>query len=681
MCKSNLTKQYIEKHRLIVPDDAGETLTGNLYCAQRKAKGCSPIDNRILCICQEGEYWNYKAQSCQKIDACSYVYCSENEECYLDRQTKKPKCRCKFNYYPDESTGQCEPDYCRGEKINKLYCKPTQDCLNDLVNGRPVCDCKFGFTRQGADCSAWSTNNLPKSPFVKQYYGCDHTYELSKDKQMYVCRCFEGWKLQDDQRTCKPEFDITKCPECSIKQVCVRAGSNQTTCICKVGHQGRDRVKCEKDFCNEPSMKRLVKKSCASSEECSLFTARTVNPIFHCACKPGFSSAHKQNGVCELKNVCNMIEQVKCAEIGGYCVPRMLSGTLTPVCECSIGFDKDASGKCVPLDQLVDCKKFNAFKAYVDVRGDRAVCSCLPGYVYDPVKKNCVLSPKDTVHVSVVVFLKHLTDEPVDRDEIPDSSYSNRPNQANKFKIFDCNHPNLKLPNKEHCYSLTNAAYQPLVELNRELMMKNVEYQLYHKVRALFYYIQGDEDLSISMISFDNITEIDENEYGYNTKYRVNIALVSGMIGGDVLQENLDKMCQEREQEEEEKSIKSTEFKGFCFLDKQLLPISRTLKVVGSLNLCNLKTMQCPAYSSCRHELKGRENEYSCVCNKGFKSLHQIKEFNLKIEVCEDVDECTEPGAQHDCGPNTNCDNLIGSYRCECKTGYKRVNKTDCESK
>lgn len=183
------------------------------------------------------------------------------------------------------------------------------------------------------------------------------------------------------------------------------------------------------------------------------------------------------------------------------------------------------------------------------------------------------------------------------------------------------------------------------------------------------------------MISHQNLTEIDESEYGFNTKYQVNIALVGGMIKDDVLQDNLDKMCQEREPVQEEKSIKSNEFKGFCFLDKQLLPISRKLKVIGSLNLCNLKTMQCPAYSSCRHELKGQSNQYSCVCNKGFKSLHRIEEFNLNVEVCEDVDECSEAGAQNECGPNTTCDNLIGSYRCLCKDEYKRVNATDCERK
>lgn len=489
MCKSNLTKQYIEKHQLIVPENAAD-LTGNLYCAQRKAKGCSPIDNRILCLCEEGEYWNTKMQVCQKIDACSYVYCSENEECYLDKKTKKPKCRCKFNYYRNESTARCEADYCRSEKLNRANCSPTQDCINDMVNGRAVCDCKFGFTRQGTECSAWFTNNLPKSPFMNQYYQCEHTYELSNDKQLYLCKCFDGYKLQEDQRTCKPDFDTAKCPKCSVREICVLTSSktNATGCVCKVGHQGADQEKCEPDFCNDPSKKRLVRRSCISAEACSLQNVRTVKPIFHCACSPQLTTHNKENGICEIKHVCNDIAQKKCAETGGYCVPRTLSGELTAVCECSIGFDKDENGRCVPLDQLVDCKKFNAFTKYIDVQGDRAVCSCLPGYAYDPLKKKCVLSPKDTVHVSVVVFLKHLTDER-DKEEIPGSAYSNRLNQANKFKIFDCNPPNSRLLSKSHCFSLINSAYQPLVQLNRTLMMKNVEYQLYQKIRALFFYI------------------------------------------------------------------------------------------------------------------------------------------------------------------------------------------------
>ena len=95
-----------------------------------------------------------------------------------------------------------------------------------------------------------------------------------------------------------------------------------------------------------------------------------------------------------------------------------------------------------------------------------------------------------------------------------------------------------------------------------------------------------------------------------------------------------------------------------------MLPISKELSVFGQLDLCDLSTkkIQCPAYSSCKREIKtdfnqDNKNRYTCVCDKGFKSLHKIEEYNLDIEICEDVDECKEEkdGKKNECGDNTEC--------------------------
>ena len=691
-----MNKHYIDENQLIVPEETEETkgkiLNGYAYCGFRKAKGCSPIDNRIMCICENGQFWNHKTQLCEKINSCSFAYCPENEDCIEDGTIKKPHCRCKIDYYRNETTKLCEIDYCRAAfKDGKPRCGDSQNCLNDLMNEEAYCECKFGFfgklDKQTTECSPSFTNEQSKTPFIKQFYDCDHTYELSASKKEYQCKCLDGWKLENDKRTCKAEFDLKKCPPCSsIKQVCVRPDAklpNTTKCICKLGHDGANKEKCEPNFCNDETKSKLIKASCVATGACELQNVRRTEPVFQCGCKPELSIANKQSGLCELKNVCNKIEQEKCAETNGYCVPKLLKGLLTPECECSLGFGKkgkDANGKCVPLDELVDCKKhFNAFAKYIDLRKNRAVCGCLPGYQFDALKRKCLLSTKDTIQVSVTVFLKHLIDEQ-NKEEIPESMYIERPIQLNKIKIFDC--INARLLIKGDCFSILNPAYQQLTQFDKRLMMKNIEYQLYQKVRSLFFYIQGDDKLSISMISFKNVTEINEAENGFNTKYLVNIALVSSKIKGENLQENLDKLCQD--ESKNENIIKSKEFKDFCFLDQRVLPLSKKLHVVGSLNLCNTKTMQCPAYSNCKHENINELNYYSCVCNKGFKSLHKIDEFNLNIEVCEDVDEClVEEGAskRNDCGPNTICDNLIGSYRCLCKENFKRLNETDCESK
>lgn len=137
MCRSALTKSYINKHQLLVPSPDqlnGRTLNGEVYCEFRKSKGCLPIDNRIKCLCDHNMIWNYKTQLCVEIDPCASVYCPETEECYLNSDTKQPTCRCKKNFYRNLDTNKCELDYCRTEKEKMRCIDKTQYCVNDLIN-------------------------------------------------------------------------------------------------------------------------------------------------------------------------------------------------------------------------------------------------------------------------------------------------------------------------------------------------------------------------------------------------------------------------------------------------------------------------------------------------------------------------------------------------------------------
>lgn len=52
------------------------------------------------------------------------------------------------------------------------------------------------------------------------------------------------------------------------------------------------------------------------------------------------------------------------------------------------------------------------------------------------------------------------------------------------------------------------------------------------------------------------------------------------------------------------------------------------------------------------------ENNYVCLCAKGYKGKH-----------CEiDIDECSQ--GSHTCDVNAYCNNTVGSYRCTCKPHY-----------
>nr|XP_023677571.1 adhesion G protein-coupled receptor E1-like [Paramormyrops kingsleyae] len=66
---------------------------------------------------------------------------------------------------------------------------------------------------------------------------------------------------------------------------------------------------------------------------------------------------------------------------------------------------------------------------------------------------------------------------------------------------------------------------------------------------------------------------------------------------------------------------------------------------------------------------------YYCQCDTGFKSTSET--FTAITGQCEDINECDkEPDI---CGQNYDCFNTIGSYYCKCKPGFSSSNHTSCE--
>ena len=50
-----------------------------------------------------------------------------------------------------------------------------------------------------------------------------------------------------------------------------------------------------------------------------------------------------------------------------------------------------------------------------------------------------------------------------------------------------------------------------------------------------------------------------------------------------------------------------------------------------------------------------------------YKNWQQTQDTNKFLVISTDFDECQIPNA---CGVNYVCNNTIGSYRCECSTGF-----------
>nr|XP_042702293.1 adhesion G protein-coupled receptor E5-like [Chrysemys picta bellii] len=73
--------------------------------------------------------------------------------------------------------------------------------------------------------------------------------------------------------------------------------------------------------------------------------------------------------------------------------------------------------------------------------------------------------------------------------------------------------------------------------------------------------------------------------------------------------------------------------------------------------------MLCPANAKC-------VNNTHCTCLDGYQSHGNRFFFTDPTEICDDINECLGP-SKPDCGPNTHCANVAGSYYCFCSDGYE----------
>ncbi|XP_068744305.1 uromodulin-like [Montipora capricornis] len=69
---------------------------------------------------------------------------------------------------------------------------------------------------------------------------------------------------------------------------------------------------------------------------------------------------------------------------------------------------------------------------------------------------------------------------------------------------------------------------------------------------------------------------------------------------------------------------------------------------------CSLGNSPCQAHSKCINLI----GSYTCECLSGFSG-----------KDCFDIDECNSE--MHDCDEHATCTNTIGSYTCACDTGFR----------
>ncbi|KAK5608148.1 hypothetical protein CRENBAI_003645 [Crenichthys baileyi] len=110
---------------------------------------------------------------------------------------------------------------------------------------------------------------------------------------------------------------------------------------------------------------------------------------------------------------------------------------------------------------------------------------------------------------------------------------------------------------------------------------------------------------------------------------------------------------------------------GFvCVLQQPVFGCEDGFQTIGSIctdvNECSEEPAICGNNSRCSNT----NGSYFCECNSGFRnpSTKNYSKFTALDGRCQDINECIQGNAH--CGPNTKCNNLIGSYECSCNFGY-----------
>ncbi|XP_068130616.1 adhesion G protein-coupled receptor E2-like isoform X2 [Hyperolius riggenbachi] len=98
---------------------------------------------------------------------------------------------------------------------------------------------------------------------------------------------------------------------------------------------------------------------------------------------------------------------------------------------------------------------------------------------------------------------------------------------------------------------------------------------------------------------------------------------------------------------------------------------NQSLQACTDIDECNSLGHNCGAHTRCENT----DGSYFCTCEAGFHRAEvSDAEFcpsNEKTNnTCSDIDECAEE--PEICGPNSSCENTLGSYTCSCLPGFKQ---------
>lgn len=633
-----------------------------------------------MCECQVGFAWNNFTLNCEYLNNCLFHFCDKNEVCTEDANTKEPLCRCKLNYSRNEFTKKCEFNLCKNpSKDTKLDCGKNEKCISVLGEKERRCICPRENKRKDGVCL---DEKLVDNPFIKQFHNCSHTYKITKNE--IVCECYHGYKLDEDKKTCIGDFSENCSPSCKPREICVRKEkSDQFECRCRIGFSG---AKCMNSYCKIADEKEI--RHICGSDKCVDKKYGEDNIGFSCNCDKRVAN-EDENGLCTLKDVCDQAKIDKCrSEKNAICVPRLDSADefLNYLCVCPKGLDFDKNNKCVRI-----CDSNSRFRpskgpykdnCVIDFDTNQSLFDCRTGFLFNNETGKCEAG-QNLLKINFEFKYRSLDTEQNEKDpSVIDYS-------TDEYYCENLSH-------KIECIKKMNLYRYKENQIEELDFLTNLKSKIANQIESSFKnLIQPNliKRFLIESIKTDKI--IDNENDGLNEIYSIELYIeVDEKVNIDMIKRNLNQVClkdklnivEDIEEPEEENAKEAglidrkTEMKQHCVIRPYIYLINSEMKIT-EVNLCDEKQslVECSKNSNCEHTRKNNQSSYRCKCSNGFENRFTAKQHNIEFNSCTDIDECVDPKLNTCNNETTNCENILGSFRCNCKDNYKRINHTHCD--
>ncbi|XP_006007076.2 fibrillin-2 [Latimeria chalumnae] len=331
--------------------DINECALSDNLCRNGK---CVNMVGTYQCSCNPGYQAAPGRQACVDIDECTIMnggcdtHCTNSEGSY--------ECSCLDGYalMPDQRSctdiDECEdnPDICDGGQ-----------CTN--IPGEYRCLCYDGFMASMDMKTCIDVNECDLNPNICMFGECENT------KGSFICHCQLGYSVKKGTTGCT---DVEECEigahNCDMHASCINIPGS-FKCSCREGWVGNG-IKC------------VDLDECANgTHQCSI-NARCLNTpgSYRCACSEGFTGdGYSCSDVDECAENVNLCENGQCLNIpGAY------------RCECEMGFTPAPDSKsCQDIDEC-SFQNICVFGTCKNLPG-MFRCICDDGYELDRTGGNC----------------------------------------------------------------------------------------------------------------------------------------------------------------------------------------------------------------------------------------------------------------------------------------------------